>query len=89
MFEAEAELMVREEGKGWSSPTQVILRYGFFKIEEKNCSFTCSKSNILYFIVFRIMYDEDVFGARIIGRDVEAEDDQPDLCDHVIAMQNM
>ena len=36
MFEAEAELMVREEGKGWSSPTQVILRYGFFKIEEKN-----------------------------------------------------
>jgi len=35
------------------------------------------------------MYDEDVFGARIIGRDVEAEDDQPDLCDHVIAMQNM
>ncbi|XP_023348327.1 RANBP2-like and GRIP domain-containing protein 5/6 isoform X4 [Eurytemora carolleeae] len=62
MFEAEAELMVREEGKGWSSPTQVILR---------------------------IMYDEDVFGARIIGRDVEAEDDQPDLCDHVIAMQNI
>ena len=50
---------------------------------------SCSTSNILYFIVFRIMYDEDVFGARIIGRDVEAEDDQPDLCDHVIAMQNM
>jgi len=46
MFEAEAELMVREEGKGWSSPTQVILRYGFFKIEEKK----------LFVYLFKVQY---------------------------------
>ena len=33
------------------------------------------------------MYDEDLYGARIVARDVDAEEEDLDLCDHLIAIQ--
>lgn len=38
-------------------------------------------------VLLRIIYDDDVYGARIIARQPDADDEDPDLCDHVIAIQ--
>jgi len=38
-------------------------------------------------VMLRIVYDDDVYGARIMARAVEAHDEQPDLADHIIAIQ--
>ena len=35
----------------------------------------------------RIMYDDEFYGARIVARSIEASDEAPDTCDHMIAMQ--
>ena len=39
--------------------------------------------------MFRIVYDDDVYGARIMARDVAhlSDEDEPDLAFHVIAIQ--
>ena len=33
------------------------------------------------------MYDDEFYGARIVARSIEASDEAPDTCDHMIAMQ--
>jgi len=38
-------------------------------------------------VFIRIVYDEDLYGARIVARDVDADDEDLDLCDHLIAVQ--
>jgi len=38
-------------------------------------------------VLLRIMYDDEFYGARIVARAIEASDEAPDTCDHMIAMQ--
>jgi len=38
-------------------------------------------------IVFKILYDDELYGARIVASAANSDDQQADICDHLIAMQ--
>ena len=45
--------------------------------------------NVRIAALTRIVYDDDVYGARIMARDVETlhDEDEPDQAYHIIALQ--